>query len=612
MANIQTDYSIGSEADLNNALQQIDIGGASSGQPTYTFTFTADLKDASALSADLDAINIGSGSTLNILGANYILDGANIFRGFFVISGTVNISDLTIQNTSATGGAGGAGLSAGGGGMGAGGGLFVNSGASVTLTNVDFTGDAATGGAGGEGAQDGGGGGGGGMGGAGGSSGVQFAGGNNFGGSSGGNGGGGLGLNASGGDGATSNAGAGASGSAGIALGASSGGDGARLSQNTPAAGGADGGGGGGGFGPTMINGRFFPSGGGGGGIGGSAGTTTSGGKGGDFGGGGGSGNTPGTPGGDGGFGGGGGGSASGDPIAGNGGFGGGGGGKNNGSPGAGGFGGGTGGPSGGELIGSPPTESTTYPGGGGGGGAAFGGAVFVRDGGTLTINDSEFSGGSVTGGAGGVAGQPTIKGTDGQAAGTAIFLQGSGTITYEADTSETISDTIVDEEGWVVTTGYTPPTGYTPGSYTVDKTGAGALTLSGTNAYSGGTTIEDGTLDLTVLNAAGIGEMNFGGDPANNPTTLQIEKTALDNNNKFDNTLGIFRVGDTIDLRGIGTATGTSVDAQTDGLTISGGTTAVTMQLNSTSDIRGIQANVGPERRHRSGTRSHHHITRR
>ena len=73
---------------------------------------------------------------------------------------------------------------------------------------------------------------------------------------------------------------------------------------------------------------------------------------------------------------------------------------------------------------------------------------------------------------------------------------------------------------------------------------------------------------------------MNFGGDPANNPTTLQIEKTALDNNNKFDNTLGIFRVGDTIDLRGIGTATGTSVDAQTDGLTISGGTTAVTMQL--------------------------------
>ena len=68
------------------------------------------------------------------------LDGANSYRGFFVISGPVNISDLTIQNTSATGGKGGAGLSAGGGGMGAGGGLFVNSGANVGSTNVDLHG----------------------------------------------------------------------------------------------------------------------------------------------------------------------------------------------------------------------------------------------------------------------------------------------------------------------------------------------------------------------------------------------------------------------------------------------------------------------------------------
>jgi len=40
---IQTNFTITSEADLNNALQPIDIGGASAGQPTYTFTFTADL-----------------------------------------------------------------------------------------------------------------------------------------------------------------------------------------------------------------------------------------------------------------------------------------------------------------------------------------------------------------------------------------------------------------------------------------------------------------------------------------------------------------------------------------------------------------------------------------
>jgi fibronectin-binding autotransporter adhesin len=54
--------------------------------------------------------------------------------------------------------------------MGAGGGVFVNSTADVTLSNVTFTHDVAIGGDGGQGAQFGGGGGGGGMGGAGGTS----------------------------------------------------------------------------------------------------------------------------------------------------------------------------------------------------------------------------------------------------------------------------------------------------------------------------------------------------------------------------------------------------------------------------------------------------------
>ena len=227
--------------------------------------------------------------------------------------------------------------------------------------------------------------------------------------------------------------------------------------------------------------------------------------------------------GGTGGFGGGGGGGGGAVGIsAGAGGFGGGGAGQvstsaSGGRTGSGGFGGGEGGLNGGGNL-------TGYPSGGGGGGAGFGGAVFVRDGGTLTIIDSDFTDGTVTGGAGGASdytdsnnfGGPAadVFGGTGQAAGTAMFLQGSGTITYEADTSETISDTIVDEEGWVVTTAYSPPTGYVPGSYTVDKTGAGTLTLSGANAYSGGTTIEDGTLDLTVFDAAGIGAINFGGDP--------------------------------------------------------------------------------------------------
>ncbi len=603
---MQTNFTINSEADLNSALQQIDKGGASSQtNTTYTFTFAADLTGANALSTDLFAINLASGSTLNIIGADHALDGANTYRGFFVISGTVNISNLTIQNTAATGGAGGAGLSAGGGGMGAGGGLFVNTGAAVTLSNVSFTGDAAVGGKGGRGSLTGGGGGGGEMGGAGASSGVSYSG-NGFGGIRGGSGGGGLGLGATGGAGAPSPAEppfnqpptqpltiVGSPGDAGVGLGASSGGRGAGISHYTGAAGGASAGGGGGGF--TSIYDRvnagisgFYnnygysdPSGGGGGGIGGSPGTTGGGGKGGDFGGGGGAGGIGVTSAGAGGFGGGGGGGF-GSGAA--GGFGGGGGGDY----GPGGFGGGIGGPRGGDIVNGD--ESTTYPGGGGGGGAAFGGAVFVRIGGTLTINDSDFTGGSVTGGTGGVAGQPTIKGGDGQAAGTAMFLQGSGTLTYKTDTDETISDTIVDEAGWVATTGYTPPTGYTPGSYVLDKTGGANLVLSGANAYSGGTTLDNGILDLAVFDAGGVGEMNFGSNAAVLGAILQIEKTALDNTNKFDNTLGIFRVGDTIDLRGIGAATGTSVDALSDLLTIAGGTTAVTMQLDSNLTFGGFK----------------------
>ncbi len=619
-----TSFSISSEADLNSALQQIDKSGTSAAtNTTYTFTFAADLSGANALSTDLNAIDLGAGSTLNIVGDNHVLDGANAYRGIFVIAGTVNISDLTIQNTTATGGKGGAGLSAGGGGMGAGGGLFVNTGANVTLSNVSFADDAAVGGTGGQGAYTGSGGGGGGMGGAGGSSGVTFSG-NSFGGIRGGSGGGGLGLGATGGTGAPPPAEppfntpptqpltvVGSPGDAGVGLGASPGGSGAGISHYAGGAGGASAGGGGGGFASIYdrvnagISGFYnnygykSPSGGGGGGIGGSAGTTSGGGHGGDFGGGGASGGGELASGGTGGFGGGGGGGGGGIGLhPGAGGFGGGGAGQANlssggGSPGAGGFGGGTGG----DLAGG---NFTSYPEGGGGGGAGFGGAVFVRNGGTLTINESNFSGGGVTGGAGGVSndqghnGSPineTYGGT-GQAAGTAMFLQGSGTITYKTDTAdEDISDTIVDEAGWVATTGYTPPTGYTPGSYVLDKTGGATLTLSGANAYSGGTTLDDGILALTVFDAAGIGEMNFGANAPVLGAILQVERASLDNTNKFDNTLGVFRVGDTIDLRGIGTATGTDIDASTHLLTISGGTTIVTMQLDSSLTFGGFRA---------------------
>src|SRR5437868_1992864 len=55
---------------------------------------------------------------------NVIIDGADLYRVFFVDTGSVTLAHLQIQNARATGGNGGPG--GGGGGLGAGAGLFVN------------------------------------------------------------------------------------------------------------------------------------------------------------------------------------------------------------------------------------------------------------------------------------------------------------------------------------------------------------------------------------------------------------------------------------------------------------------------------------------------------
>ncbi|WP_277622886.1 autotransporter-associated beta strand repeat-containing protein, partial [Variovorax sp. B4] len=197
---------------------------------------------------------------------------------------------------------------------------------------------------------------------------------------------------------------------------------------------------------------------------------TGSGGKGGLGGGGGGSGgfgSVLSSNGGDGGFGGGGGG---GNFFGGWGGFGGGGGAGVSG--GYGGFGGGRGG----DLA--------------GGGGAGMGGAIFVMQGGSLTLAGStEVSGNSVTGGAGGSATQ------NGSAFGSGIFMQGtSGTLAFAPDAGDlqTVADAIADQTG----SGGTVFSG--AGSIGLVKRGVGRLVLSGTNTYSGGTTVTGGTLSIS------------------------------------------------------------------------------------------------------------------
>ena len=109
-----------------------------------------------------------------------------------------------------------------------------------------------------------------------------------------------------------------------------------------------------------------------------------------------------------------------------------------------------------------------------------------MRNGGELILDNVKFNGGSVQGGQRGLSdylgghGNPPVQAyaEGGRAAGTAMFLQGFGSITYQVSHDLTLSDTITDEAGLVATTGYTPPAGFTPGSYTLVKTGLATLTL--------------------------------------------------------------------------------------------------------------------------------------
>lgn len=405
-----------------------------------TIEFLPTLAGTIDLSSTLPVID----KNLSIVGNNLVaIDGLHQNQIFFIDFGAVSISNLALNNGYSRGGDGGSSFSASGGGaLGAGGAVFVNSSASLSLLNVSLSGNIAQGGNGGaEGniySFGAGGGGGGGF-----DNGTGGAGGANFG--EGGGGGGGGGLASSGGQGVVGGGGAGGfsgtidglvvsgAGTSGSGLNGGNGGSGPGGPGGAGGTSGAPGesanpinGGGGGGGSGMLIPADGAPGGNGGaigGGGGGGAGALGgAGGQGADFGGGGGAGGSllgsSLAAGGNGGFGGGGGGGGSAPSgqvgsNGGNGGFGGGGGGGGDNALGGA---GGTYGGSGGNNLGS------------GGGGAALGGAIFVRDGGQLSMNGVTFSNNAV------IAGQPGSgpnPGTPGQAIGNDFFASPESTVTF-------------------------------------------------------------------------------------------------------------------------------------------------------------------------------------
>jgi uncharacterized protein with beta-barrel porin domain len=399
------DVTNGNDSGAGSLRQAIlDANAAGTGPNTITVLDSVNTINITQNLPVIDTSVTIAGNTTTIVGNNN--------RLFFVNSGTVVLSNMDISGGQAKGGDGGSGAGGGGGGLGAGGGLFVNSGASVTIQNVTFNGNSAVGGNGGA------------------KNSLAFGGG----------GGGGLGSN--GGD-----------GGAGVSVGAGGGGGG------VSGAGGVGGTGGGGGGGGTSGGSAGGPlTGGPGGGGGGNGGDRLNSGNAGATNGGGGGGGLQGSGGTGGSFGGGGGGGLGvlGTGNGGNGGFGGGGGGTTLlGTAGSAGFGGGVGGSN-----------------AAGGGGSALGGAIFVRQGGSLTIVDSNATANNtVTGGTGA---------STGEAAGSNLYLMNGVNATFGGTGSSQFSGNIA-------------------GQGAITKQDSGILTLSGTNTQTGGTTVSDGTLRGTT-----------------------------------------------------------------------------------------------------------------
>lgn len=440
-----------------------------SGPDVYNVSFNIGAPTIT-LGAMLPLLNlVDAANTLTIDGSNggnqIIIDGnGNFYRGFFARQGNVNIQNMTVQNTRASGGQGGVNL--GGGGMGAGGALFIDA-ATTTISNFSALNTSASGGTGAINAGSGPGGGGG-MGGQGG---VTFGGGGGIGGTGGngiasglGHGGGGgigTGIGVASGNGGD---GTGTAGTAGLGIGAASGGSGF-----AGGAGGANAGGGGGGAGNTGS--------GGGGGDGGNPGIINGNGGNGGYGGGGGA------DGGDGtfGVGGFGGGSGANGGIGGFGGGGGGGGGN-------GGFGGGASGDGGVAGSGGGNTTPLSTQ---GGGGMGAGGAIFVNSSagslvvtGPLIIANPEVFPGS--------------GGFNGAAVGDDIFSTSGSPLFFNlgAATTVVIPGSIADDSIISLPAGqsYAPGTGF---GESLIKQGLGVLELDGLNTYAGNTDVQQGRLIL-------------------------------------------------------------------------------------------------------------------
>ena len=184
--------------------------------------------------------------------------------------------------------------------------------------------------------------------------------------------------------------------------------------------------------------------------------------------------------------------------------------------------------------------------------------------GGTWAVNDIESYQNGVTIGPGAILSLGQAASLTGATAAVAAAVTDNGAVSFADTGAYTFANTVT-------------------GTGTLIQAGAGTLTLGNSaDTYSGGTTINSGTLDVAAVQAAGTGTITFG---ATTPT-LAIEQAALTTSGTagtFSNTLSGFAAGDVIDLKGIGAATAVTYTATTNQLNVTGGTKSVTLQFDAT-----------------------------
>ncbi|AOY95486.1 hypothetical protein BKK79_27405 [Cupriavidus sp. USMAA2-4] len=152
----------------------------------------------------------------------------------------------------------------------------------------------------------------------------------------------------------------------------------------------------------------------------------------------------------------------------------------------------------------------------GGGGGSGYGGAIFVRSGGSLTLTGNVLFRDNTV-----LAGSSNNGGQAGQAAGSDIFMMKGSNVLLAPGVGNTIriEGQIADDSSASIGSG-----GYAPGAGADLQIGGGGLVqLVGNNTYSGKTILTGGTLqaDLGVgINAASSVVFNGAGNLASGLTT--------------------------------------------------------------------------------------------